>query len=284
MSHISREISIHPSDDWERIVERAPARTRIKFMSGRYRSDRARILKDYIHLVAAGEVIMPNCVIDFRGDNGMVDGFIFEGNGQINARFESSSDEDKIAQGLIIKGNTFRDYRGGAKRIRVASNYRHHTMLAHCTIIENTFENIDGRDNSGRPGGELISVKSGHCEVSHNTFRNCMGRLSIRGGVGSSVSSNVFESDKKPYGIQIYDEGQILVGNVIGSGGELRIGDGDSIHSTQRRGRNHVAADWAQVMNTMGEGRIIIQRRYRRYQPQHIHLADNECEVVDQWE
>lgn len=281
---ISREIRISPVDDWKRIVERAPSRTRVLFSPGRYSSERARINQDYVHLVALEQVIMPDCTLDFTGDNGMVKGFEFTGGSSVNARFESNRNYDKIAQGLIITHNVFRHYQGYAKRIRIASNMSHHLLPAYCSILYNTFDNIDGRNNKGKPGGELISVKASNCVVIHNTVANCRGRLSIRGGNGSVMSCNIINSDMSPYGIQIYGEGHILHNNVLGEYGELRIGDGDSRPSDQKKGRNHVAADWAQVMLNQGTGRIIIQRRYRRYRPQHVHLADNALEVIDQWE
>ena len=280
-----KTIRVEPGENVEQVIERAPEGTEIIFKSGKYSSINPKIVRNNIHLVGEDGTEVQKSRFDFRGDNGSVRNLEFVGNCSINALFESSRDFRRIAQGLTVLDCIFRDYNGYAKRIRVASSHTHFPISAHCTIRNCLFMNIEGRNNQGKRGGELISVKAGNCSLLNNTFKSCEGRLSIRGGQGSTVAYNLFEDMGRSSGIQVYDENHMVIGNDLDSRSELRVGDGDArdVSAARRGGPNHIAAHFAQIVENVGKGRIVIQRRYRRYRPENVHLVNNDMQVRDEW-
>ncbi len=282
-------VYVNPQMDVENFVKNQSSNKKVIFKPGLYEHLTIRVEKDDI--VLEGEdrpnVRMKNCRVEYRGDNGAVRLFTFEGNSSVNALFESHTDLRRCAQGFIIEQNTFKDVLDDpAKRIRVALNSKHEKLDAHCIIRNNAFRNILGNNNQGNPGGELISVKAGNCVVFGNEFYDSRGMLSIRGGRGSTVAFNKFYGSQR-CGIQIYNEGHIVLRNTLdGDNVSIHVGDGDINDIDDAvEGRNHMPAHFAQVMQNMGRGKIIILKRFRRYRPEHVHVHENGAiEIDNQWD
>ncbi len=181
-----------------------------------------------------------------------IEGFTFVGNIDINAKVNDPPDPATMGRNAVIRNNTFRDHKGYAKRIRVASTSEHESIAMNPLIQNNAFIKIHGGNNrrikdpaTGKdtknrvPGGELISIKASGAKILNNTFDDVWGRISLRGGENSTVEDNTFTnlnppdpSDPEKYlfstGIQVYGSNNQLLNNTLDERGTIILGTGES--------------------------------------------------------
>ena len=161
-----------------------------------------------------------------------------------------------------------------------------HELIFLNVLIENcVFRNIDGRNNKGRPGGELISVKASGNQLISSSAINCRCRFSFRHGRSNTAHDiRIDESPGQQYsGFQVYGYNHTITGMTMDRDASLYLGDGDANSiGEQRPGKNHWPATHFQGTRIRG-GTIRFLRRYKRYRPKGVMLYDNTSRIRNDW-
>lgn len=259
------------------------------FTEGDYRDVRVDLVRERIRITAEDDVTLHNrSIIDISAPNCVVEKLEFENGGRVNAQIRSLNNVSRQARNAIIRNLTFRNYEGHAKRITAGSQMMHNWIDLNVLIEDITLENIEGKSNTGRPGGELISVKAGATKLINCVAINCQGRFSFRQGMGNVAyqckTQNTPASFRGRAGMQVYGFHHSVIDYTMDDNANLRIGDGD-VNSREelRKGQNHWPASDLTVTGAEG-GQIVFQRRYRKYRPERVHLYDNDSRLVDEWD
>lgn len=176
------------------------------------------------------------------------------------------------------------DAEGYAKRIKLGGGQSAHYVYMAGVVYNCIFDNIQGINNNGAVGGEIVSVKSSGNLVANCRFNNCAGSLSFRAGTHNAAVANTFARiTHKRSGISIYDYHNKAVDNDLGGTAWIRMGDGDSKHRNPDApvaDNKHQPASYATVVGNRN-GRIQFTHVYKTYNPVDYVLFDNPgCEVL----
>lgn len=183
-----------------------------------------------------------------------------------------------------IIGCSWYDYTGYAKRIKLGGGRSTHYESLRCVVEDCHFENISGTNNSGRPGGELISVKSSDNLITNCVVKNCVGSVSLRAGWNNTVAHCGFHNiTHARSGITVYDFYNKVAGNDMGGYAWIAIGDGDANHDLSKPispTNKHNPASYISVTHNR-DGRIRWLHNYKTHRPQHEVVAANiNCEYI----